>query len=193
MCISELRNLRERGMKGYIIYDVAKKGTPPLRHFAPSTGWGMIVVSSPKATNYDEWEKQTKAARIIMNCPDEMDVKAMCTWMKRGPDKDKQAGYWKKVKERMYLLGSIPRHIFDEEAFRERCGAVRFALQSINEITVKEHFSRGGESPWYSEDPSHKPVKFVREIYAGGVIRFNAPISDYLEERTLERFPSVAE
>ncbi|PWU87493.1 putative retrotransposon hot spot (RHS) protein [Trypanosoma cruzi] len=53
MCISELRNLRERGMKGYIIYDVAKKGTPPLRHFAPSTGWGMIVVSSPNLDNYD--------------------------------------------------------------------------------------------------------------------------------------------
>ncbi|RNC40442.1 putative retrotransposon hot spot (RHS) protein [Trypanosoma cruzi] len=78
-------------------------------------------------------------------------------------------------------------------AFRERCGAVKFALQSINEVTVREHFSRGGESPWYSEDPFHKPVKVVREIYAGGVIRFNAPISDYLEERTLERFPSVAE
>ncbi|PWU84167.1 putative retrotransposon hot spot (RHS) protein [Trypanosoma cruzi] len=48
MCISELRNLRERGMKGYIIYDVAKKGTPPLRHFAPTSGWGMIVVSSQR-------------------------------------------------------------------------------------------------------------------------------------------------
>ncbi|PWU89956.1 putative retrotransposon hot spot (RHS) protein [Trypanosoma cruzi] len=66
---SVLDGLRQRGMKGYIIYDVAKKGTPPDTGFAPSTGWGMIVVSSPKVTNYDEWEKQTKASRIIMNCP----------------------------------------------------------------------------------------------------------------------------
>ncbi|EKF99051.1 retrotransposon hot spot (RHS) protein, putative [Trypanosoma cruzi] len=50
---SVLGGLRQRGMKGYIIYDVAKKGTPPLRHFAPSTGWGMIVVPSPNLDNYD--------------------------------------------------------------------------------------------------------------------------------------------
>ncbi|RNC38192.1 putative retrotransposon hot spot (RHS) protein, partial [Trypanosoma cruzi] len=43
-----LRGFWQRGMKGYIIYDVAKKGTPPDTGFAPSTGWGMIVVSSPK-------------------------------------------------------------------------------------------------------------------------------------------------
>ncbi|RNC57677.1 retrotransposon hot spot (RHS) protein [Trypanosoma cruzi] len=122
-----------------------------------------------------------------------MDVKAMCAWIKRDETKEKQAEYWKGVKKHMHLLGPIPRHFFDEEAFNERCGAVKFALQSINEVTVKEHFSRGGESPWYSEDPSHKLVKFVREIYAGGVILFNAPISDCLEERTLERFPSVTE
>ncbi|EKF38670.1 retrotransposon hot spot (RHS) protein, putative [Trypanosoma cruzi marinkellei] len=76
-------SLWQRGMKGYIIYDVAKKGTPPDRTFAPASGWGMIVVSSPKVSNYDRWEKQVEARRIIMNCPDEMDVKAMCAWMTR--------------------------------------------------------------------------------------------------------------
>ncbi|ESS58663.1 retrotransposon hot spot protein (RHS) [Trypanosoma cruzi Dm28c] len=193
MCISELRSLRGHGRNVYIIYDVAKEGTPPPGHFAPTSGWGMIAVSFPRVTNYDEWAKQLQAARIIVKCPDEVDVKAMCAWITRGETKEKQAECWKEVKKHMYLLGPIPRHVFDEEAFRERCGAVRFALQSINEGTVKEHFSRGGESPWYSEDPSHKPVKVVREIYAGGVILFNAPISACLEERTLERLPSVAE
>ncbi|RNC51930.1 retrotransposon hot spot (RHS) protein [Trypanosoma cruzi] len=191
MCISELRSLRGHGRNVYIIYDVAKKGTPPPRHFAPTSGWGMIAVSFPKLTNCDEWAKQLQAARIIVNCPDEMDVKAMCAWIKRDETREKQAEYRKEVKKHMHLLGPIPFNVFDEEAFTERCGAVRFALQSINEVTVKEYFSRGGESPWYSEDPSHKPVKVVREIYAGGVILFNAPISAYLEERTLERFPSV--
>ncbi|EKG02233.1 retrotransposon hot spot (RHS) protein, putative [Trypanosoma cruzi] len=162
MCISELRSLRGHGRNAYIIYDVSKEGTPPPRHFAPTSGWGMIAVSFPKVTNYDEWAKQLQAARIIVNCPDETDVKAMCAWITRDETKEKQAECWKEVKKHMYLLGPIPRHVFDEEAFTERCGAVEFALQSINEGTVKEHFSRGGESPWYSEDPSHKLVKVVR-------------------------------
>ncbi|PWU88468.1 putative retrotransposon hot spot (RHS) protein [Trypanosoma cruzi] len=34
---SVLDGLRQRGMKGYIIYDVARKGTPPDTGFAPST------------------------------------------------------------------------------------------------------------------------------------------------------------
>ncbi|PWV00870.1 putative retrotransposon hot spot protein (RHS) [Trypanosoma cruzi] len=94
-----LGGLRQRGMKGYIIYDVAKKGTPPDTNFAPSTEWGMIVVSFPKVSNYDKWETQVRASRIIMNCPDEMDVKAMCAWMKRGVKPDEQAEYWKKVEK----------------------------------------------------------------------------------------------
>ncbi|PWU99910.1 putative retrotransposon hot spot protein (RHS) [Trypanosoma cruzi] len=153
----------------------------------------MIVASSLEVRNYGEWVRQVRAERIIVNCPDEMDVKAMCAWMKRDETKEKQAECWKEVKKHMYLLGPIPRHVFDEEAFTERCGAVKFALQSINDVTVKECFPRGGESPWCSEDPSHKPVRVVREIYEGSVILFNAPMCDCLEERTLKRLPSVAE
>ncbi|PWU90298.1 putative retrotransposon hot spot protein (RHS) [Trypanosoma cruzi] len=193
MCVSELRSLREHVRNVYITYGVAKEGTPPPRRFAPTSGWGMIAVSFPKVTSYDEWAKQLQAARVIVNCLDEVDVKAMCAWITRDETKEKQAKYWKEVEKHMYLLGPIPCHVFDEEAFRESCGAVRFALHSINEGTAKEYFSRGGESPRYSEDPSHKPVEVVREIYAGGVILFNAPISACLEERTLERLPSVAE
>ncbi|PWV09708.1 putative retrotransposon hot spot protein (RHS) [Trypanosoma cruzi] len=193
MCISETRSLRGHGRNVYIICDVAREGTPPLRHFAPTSGWGVIAVPSPKVANYDEWAKQLQAVRIIVNCPEEMGVKAMCAWITRGETKEKQTECWKEAKERMERVRPIPRHIFDEEAFNGRCGAVKFALQSINEVTAKEYFSRGGESPWCSEDPSHKLVKVVREIYAGGVILFNALLSACLEERTLERLPSVAE
>ncbi|RNC32882.1 retrotransposon hot spot (RHS) protein, partial [Trypanosoma cruzi] len=124
MCILESRRLREHGKNVYIIYGVAKEGTPPPRHFAPTSGWGMVAVPFPKVTNYDEWAKQLQAARIIVNCPDEMDVKAMCAWITRGETKEKQAECWKEVKKHMYLLRPIPRHVFDEEAFRERCGAL---------------------------------------------------------------------
>ncbi|ESS61267.1 retrotransposon hot spot protein (RHS) [Trypanosoma cruzi Dm28c] len=101
MCVSELRSLRGHGMNVYITYDVAKEGTPPPRHFAPTSGWGMIAVSFPKVTNYDEWAKQIKTARIIVSCPDEVDVKAKCAWITRDENKEKQAECWKEVKKHM--------------------------------------------------------------------------------------------
>ncbi|RNC51341.1 putative retrotransposon hot spot (RHS) protein, partial [Trypanosoma cruzi] len=187
MCITALKSLRKRGMKAYIIYDVAKKGTPPLRHFAPSTGWGMIVVSSPKVTNYDEWAKQAKAARIIMNCPDEMDVKAMCAWMKRDETAEKQAGYWKEVEKRMEKVGPIPRHIFDENEYNDRLGAVDYALEAIKPSDVEEYFSLGGSKLWYSEDPSHKLVKIVRvRTDKGAEVFLNASISADIGFRTAD-------
>ncbi|KAF5221672.1 hypothetical protein ECC02_005210 [Trypanosoma cruzi] len=188
MCITALKSLREHGMKGYIIYDVAKKGTPPLRHFAPSTGWGMIVVSSPKLTNYDEWEKQLQAARIIMNCPDEMDVKAMCAWMKRDETAEKQAEYWKEVEKRMEKVGPIPRHIFYEKIYINRLGAVAYALEAIKPNDAEKYFSLGGEKEWYSEDPSHKLVKIVRVKTDEGAEGFrNAPICADIGFRTADR------
>ncbi|RNC33726.1 retrotransposon hot spot (RHS) protein [Trypanosoma cruzi] len=58
----------------------------------------MIAVSFPKVNNCDEWAKQLRAARVIVKCPDEMDVKAMCAWTTRDGDKEKQAEYWKRSK-----------------------------------------------------------------------------------------------
>ncbi|RNC40123.1 retrotransposon hot spot (RHS) protein, partial [Trypanosoma cruzi] len=183
-----LDGLRQRGMKGYIIYDVAKKGTPPDTGFAPSTGWGMIVVSSPEVSNYDEWEKQTKAIRIIMNCPDEMDVKAMCAWMKRGLEPDKQAGYWKMVEKHMEKVGPILRYIFDAKSCIVRLGAVNGALLAIKDTDVGKYFSMGGEEKWYSEDPSHKLVKIVRvKTVEGAEVFLNASICDDIGFRTADR------
>ncbi|EAN93614.1 retrotransposon hot spot (RHS) protein, putative [Trypanosoma cruzi] len=185
---SVLYGLWQRGMKGYIIYDVAKEGTPPETGFLPPTGWGMIVVSSPKVTNYDEWEKQLQASRIIMNCPDEMDVRAMCAWMKRGLEPDEQAGYWKMVEERMKKVGPIPRHIFDKKIYIVRLGAVIGALLAIKDTDVGKYFTLGGEEKWYSEDPSHKLVKIVREITVEGAeIFLNASICADIGFRTADR------
>ncbi|PWU87206.1 putative retrotransposon hot spot (RHS) protein [Trypanosoma cruzi] len=193
MCISELRSLRGPWEECVYYLRCGKGGNAATETFCAHFRKGHDCGVIPKGNNCDEWAKQLRAARVIVKCPDKMDVKAMCAWITRDETKEKQPEYWKGVKKHMYLLGPIPRHVSDEEASTERCRAVRFALQLINEVTVKKYFSRGGESPWYSEDPSHKPVKVVWEIYAGGVILFNAPISDCLEERALERFPSATE
>ncbi|ESS60551.1 retrotransposon hot spot (RHS) protein [Trypanosoma cruzi Dm28c] len=148
----------------------------------------MIVVSSPGVSNYDEWEKQVKASPIIMNCPDEVDVKAMCAWMKRGLEPDEQAGYWKMVEKHMEKVGPIPRHIFDEEIYNDRLGAVDDALLGIKPTDVEEYFTQGGEEKWYSEDPSHKLVKVVREITEKGAeVFFNASICADIGFRIADR------
>ncbi|EKG00648.1 retrotransposon hot spot (RHS) protein, putative, partial [Trypanosoma cruzi] len=185
---SVLDGLRQRGMKGYIIYDVAKKGTPPDTDFAPCNGWGMIVVSSPNLDNYDGWKEQVKASRIIMNCPDEKDVKAMCAWMKRGLEPDKQAEYWKMVEKHMEKVGPIIRYIFDEKIYIDRLAAVDDALEGIKPTDVEEYFTMRGSKLWYSEDPSQKLVKVVREITEKGAeVFFNASISDDIGFRIAER------
>ncbi|EAN97715.1 putative retrotransposon hot spot protein [Trypanosoma cruzi] len=185
---SVLRGFWQRGMKGYIIYDVARKGTPPDTDFAPSTGWGMIVLSSPNLDNYDEWKTQVRARRIIMNCPDEMDVKAMCAWMKRGLKPNEQAEYWKMVEKHMEKVGPIPRHIFDEKSYIDRLGAVDGALLAIKLTDVGKYFTLGGSNLWYFEDPFHKLVKVVRaRTEKGAELFLNASISADIGFRIADR------
>ncbi|PWU94844.1 putative retrotransposon hot spot protein [Trypanosoma cruzi] len=123
-----------------------------------------------------------------MNCPDEMDVKAMCAWMERGLEPDKQAECWKKVKERMDKVGPIPRHIFDEKSYKDRLAAINGALLAIKLTDVGEYFTLRGGKLWYSEDPSHKLVKVVREITKKGAELFlNATISADIGFRIADR------
>ncbi|RNC53413.1 putative retrotransposon hot spot (RHS) protein, partial [Trypanosoma cruzi] len=80
---SVVSSLSQRGMKGYIIYDVPTNGSQLPISFSPSTGWGTIVLASPKVRDIREFVRQRISRQITMNCPEEMDVKAMCAWMKR--------------------------------------------------------------------------------------------------------------
>ncbi|PWV18627.1 putative retrotransposon hot spot protein (RHS) [Trypanosoma cruzi] len=165
-------------MKGYVIYDVTEKGAPPASYFSPCNEWGMIVVASPKVSNYDHWETQLKAERITMKSTDEMDVKAMCAWMNRDGTAEKQAESWKMVKERMDKVGPIPRHIFDANKFVAHSAASEDALDGINSRDGEKHFTHGGVRLWDSGDPSQKLVRVVRgrgEVGAEGFL--NAPIS----------------
>ncbi|PWV16739.1 putative retrotransposon hot spot protein (RHS) [Trypanosoma cruzi] len=171
-------------MKGYVIYDVTRQGAPPAKYFLPGSGWGMIVVSSPNVRNYDEWEKQKGAARIIMNCPAEMDVKAMCAWMKSDETAEKQAECWKMVKERMDKVGPITRYIFDANEFIAHSAAIQSALDGINSRDGEKHFTHGGVRLWYSENPFQKLVRIVRargKFVAEGFL--NAPVSVCLGRR----------
>ncbi|KAF8279277.1 putative retrotransposon hot spot (RHS) protein, partial [Trypanosoma cruzi] len=180
-----LYDLWQRGMKGYIIYDVTWHGIPPASYFAPFHEWGMIVVSSPNLDNYDKWETEVKATRIIMNCPDEMDVKAMCAWMKRDGDTDEQKKYWRMVEKHMEKVGPLPQHIFYANDFKARFGAVENALEAINSRYADDRFILPGEGLWYSKDPSQKLVRIVRIRGERGAERFsNAPICYFLGSRS---------
>ncbi|ESS61802.1 retrotransposon hot spot (RHS) protein [Trypanosoma cruzi] len=77
MMIKAVKELSRRGMKGYIIYDVGGRLDIPSPCFPPG-GWGMLVVATPETTSYIHWVSEKRAVRIIMNCPDERDVKTMC-------------------------------------------------------------------------------------------------------------------
>ncbi|PWV17601.1 putative retrotransposon hot spot protein (RHS) [Trypanosoma cruzi] len=183
------RNLcRRLGMNGYVIYDVTRQGTPPDAGFAPYVGWGMIVVSSPNVRNHGEWETQEGAARTIVNCPAEMDVKAMCAWMKRDETSEKQAECWKMVKERMDKVGPIPRHVFDANEFIAHSAAIEDALEGIKSRDGEEHFTHGGVRLWDSEDPSQKLVRVVRiRAEVGAEVFLNAPICYFLGSRSANR------
>ncbi|ESS67187.1 retrotransposon hot spot (RHS) protein [Trypanosoma cruzi] len=183
-----LYDLWQRGMKGYIIYDVTEQGTPPASYFALFREWGMIVVSSPNLDNYDGWATQVKATRIIMNCPDEKDVKAMCAWVKRDGDTDEQAGYWKMVEKHMEKVGPLPQHIFHAKDFKARFGAVEDALEAISSRYADKNFILPGEGLWYSEDPSQNLVRIFRIRAESGAERFrNAPICSFLGSRSANR------
>ncbi|EKF38956.1 retrotransposon hot spot (RHS) protein, putative [Trypanosoma cruzi marinkellei] len=165
---SVVDGLWHRGMKGYIIYDVAEKRTPPAKYFAPASGWGMIVVSSPKVSNYDEWEKQVQATKIVMNCPDESDVRAMCAWLKHDANTQEQEKYWKLVKKNMNEVGAILRFIFDEKRSNGRSDDIDKVMKELDEYNAEQYIGVMSDKIWEAENPSHILVQSVRVIGKSG-------------------------
>ncbi|PWU86029.1 putative retrotransposon hot spot (RHS) protein [Trypanosoma cruzi] len=184
---SVLGGLWDCGMKGYIIYDVARKGTPPDTGFAPSSGWGRIVVSSPEVSNYDEWEKQLKASRIIMNCPDEMDVKAMCAWMNQNRQlAEEEADYWKEVEVRMDKLGPLLRYVFDQSVYKDRIDSCESTVNKMILRDTNYYSVLGTDKMCEGSHVSHKLVKVVRvRGEDDSELPYNALISSHLAELTL--------
>ncbi|ESS61165.1 retrotransposon hot spot (RHS) protein [Trypanosoma cruzi Dm28c] len=184
---SVLDGLWDCGMKGYIIYDVARKGTPPDTGFAPSSGWGMIVVSSPEVSNYDEWEKQLKASRIIMNCPDEMDVKAMCAWMNQNRQlAEEEADYWRKVEVGIDKVGPLLRYVFDQRKYKDRIDSCESVVNKMILRDTNYYSFLGTDKMCEGSHVSHKLVKVVRvRGEDDSELPYNALISSHLAELTL--------
>ncbi|EKG00272.1 retrotransposon hot spot (RHS) protein, putative, partial [Trypanosoma cruzi] len=166
-----LQYLTRCEVKGYIIYDVSEQGKEP--HVGlPFALWGMIVVTSPNANNFKGWKKQNGAMGIVMDCPDESDVRAMCVWKKRN-EQGEQNGYWKQVKERMDEVGPILRVIFDGDKFTDRETDIDKVINVVDSSNAKHYVGVMSDKLWEAVNPSHKLVQIVR-------VRKDLPTETYL-------------
>ncbi|RNE95385.1 retrotransposon hot spot (RHS) protein, partial [Trypanosoma conorhini] len=182
----------QRKLKGYVIYDVDKKGYEPSWDYPPSDTWGVIVLSSPNEDNFKGWAKQKKAEMIIMNCPEELDVKAMCAWRTRDKSAAEQTNYWKMVEKRMGQIGPIPRHIFNGNAARTRVYQVERVLGLINASNADNYISVGEKEMVPANDASHKLVKTARMCRPGGVEGFaNLPVCSDIGDQVLIKLTEV--
>ncbi|EKG02379.1 retrotransposon hot spot (RHS) protein, putative [Trypanosoma cruzi] len=210
-----LGTFSRRGVKGYIIYDVAMKGRQPSTGL-PCKGWGMIVVTSPNIKNYESWAEQMGAEQIIIDCPDESDVRAMCIWKEHNgrveeeeeeetkeeakeeaeeeadeeseEEAKEEADFWKRVKKRMDKVGPILRFIFNGKKCNARVRACKFAVNNITASMLQYYAGIGTGKSCNGHHVSHKLVKVVRVREKDKIeSSLNLLISPYLERKTLAK------
>ncbi|RNE97914.1 retrotransposon hot spot (RHS) protein, partial [Trypanosoma cruzi] len=179
-----VKGLSRRGVEGYIIYDIAKEGRNPSSNF-PCGGWGIIVVTSPNEGNFNEWEKHSRSVRIVMNCPEKDDVKAMCVCMNRNGS-TVQAVYTKEVEDRMDKVGPLIRYIFDKRAYKDRMDNCRSIVDKMVLQDTQYYSVLGTNKICEGRHVSHKLVKVVRvRGKEDAELPYNALISSHLAELTL--------
>ncbi|PBJ77088.1 retrotransposon hot spot (RHS) protein [Trypanosoma cruzi cruzi] len=185
MMIKAVKELSRRGMKGYIIYDVGVRLDIPSPCLPPGE-WGMLVVATPETTSYIRWANEKRAVRIIMNCPDESDVKAMCVWKKRNQPPPQQAEYWREVKGHMDKLGPILRYIFDERSYEFWIGRCHSFVDSTTPWEVQRYFVFGTSKLWEGNKVLEYLARIVRvRGERNGESPLNVPITDHLASKTL--------
>ncbi|ESS55679.1 retrotransposon hot spot protein (RHS) [Trypanosoma cruzi Dm28c] len=173
-----------RGAKGYIIYDIAMEGCNPPAGLPPNE-WGMIVVTTPNEGNFSGWEEQSGSLRIVMNCPEKEDVKAMCVCMKRN-EPTVQAGYMKEVEGRMDKVGPVIRYIFDKRPYIGWFDTCRSIVDKMTMPDTKYYSVLGTNKMCEGNYVSDKLVKVVRvRGNEGSELPYNALISSHLAELTL--------
>ncbi|RNE95807.1 retrotransposon hot spot (RHS) protein [Trypanosoma conorhini] len=129
---------------------------------------------------------------IVMNCPDELDVKAMCAWRTRADSAGKQTEYWEMVKKHMDQIGPIPRCIFDANEIRDRVALVAHVLTLINASNADNYILVGENEMVPANDASHKLVKTVRMCRPGMVESFaNLPVSSDIGDQLIIKLTEV--
>ncbi|KAF5213586.1 hypothetical protein ECC02_013883 [Trypanosoma cruzi] len=179
-----VKGLSRHGVEGYIIYDIAREGRNLSTGF-PCNGWGIIVVTSPNEGNFKEWEKHSRSVRIVMNCPEKDDVKAMCIWMKRN-EPTVQAKYMKEVEGRMDKAGPLLRYVFDKRACKDRIDTCESIVDKMTLSDTNYYSVLGTNKMCDGSHVSHKLVKVVRvRGKEDSELPLNALMSSHLAELTL--------
>ncbi|KAF8276067.1 putative retrotransposon hot spot (RHS) protein, partial [Trypanosoma cruzi] len=183
---SFVTSLSDRGMKGYIIHDLAEPDDAPSGDLPPR-GWGMVLVSPPFERNYKEWVKRSDATKMVMDCPGESDVKAMCVWMRRHQPVREQAEYWKVVKSQMDEVGPIPRYIFDERKYDNWVQRCHKTVDEATSSVLLQYTGLGCGGSWDRMKVLYwlARVVRVRGETSGSEILFNVPVSAHLGNKTL--------
>ncbi|PWV02965.1 putative retrotransposon hot spot (RHS) protein [Trypanosoma cruzi] len=147
----------------------------------------MVLLSPPFERNYKEWMKRSSARTIVMDCPGESDVKAMCVWMRRHQPVREQAEYWKVVKSQMDEVGPIPRYIFDERMYDnwvQRCHktvdeATSSAILQYSGLGLGGSWDRMKVLYWLARVVRIRGEEFGYEFFS------NVPVSAHLGNKTL--------
>ncbi|PWU84455.1 putative retrotransposon hot spot (RHS) protein [Trypanosoma cruzi] len=173
-------------MKGYIIHDLAEPDDAPSDDLPPR-GWGMVLVSPPFERNYKEWVKRSDAKKMVMDCPGESDVKAMCVWMRRHQPVREQAEYWKVVKGQMDEVGPIPRYIFDERKYDNWVQRCHKTVDEATSSVILQCIGLGRGGSWDLMKVLYWLARVVRVRGKAGGSEFfsNLPVSAHLGNKTL--------
>ncbi|RNC36327.1 retrotransposon hot spot (RHS) protein [Trypanosoma cruzi] len=147
----------------------------------------MNLVSPPLERNYKEWVKRSDATEMVMNCPGESDVKAMCVWMRRNQPVREQAEYWKVVKGQMDEVRLIPRYIFDERKYDNWVQRCHKTVDEATSSVILQCIGLGLGGSWDRTKVLYWLSKIVRERgeNSGSEFLFNLPVSAHLGNKTL--------
>ncbi|RNF00522.1 retrotransposon hot spot (RHS) protein, partial [Trypanosoma conorhini] len=173
--------------RGYIICDVMWGKQQTLSVKLPPAGWGMLVVLPPGEARFREWEDEMGARRIVMDCPDESDVTAMCTWLVRECPAEEKAEYWEDFQKGMALLGPIQRNVL-RGYWHELASRLQGAMERLSTWAVNCYVGLDKTNLWRCRVPTEDFSKMVRVVTGRGTECFqNAPASAAVRADVLVR------
>ncbi|RNC49520.1 retrotransposon hot spot (RHS) protein [Trypanosoma cruzi] len=180
-----VKDLSRRGVRGCIVYDAAEPDNL-LSTCLPPLEWGMLVVTPPETKIYGHWASGRRAARIVMDCPDESDAEAMCAWMKRDQPVQQQAECWGEVRGQMDAAGPLLRDIFGKRHCTARIEKCHSVGAGTNSSRSRCYFGFGISKTWDDNTALECVAKIVRvRGERNGESPFNAPISAHLGSKIL--------
>ncbi|CCD16750.1 unnamed protein product [Trypanosoma congolense IL3000] len=163
VAVRKVNEMISKGVKGYIIFDMGRSGFT-IEHLPRS--WGIVLITSPKASKFHEFAKQRQCTTpIYMNCYEDAEFKAALVWERKSQLEKKQIklkdvnleNIWKALDNRIYVVGPLPRYVLGNgECFRRLVEDI--GVEDVNRYA--RHLSNKAE--WYVDDTTNKIVKLVR-------------------------------